>query len=98
MILLAAAPGSAGSLDGLKMIFQNRRHLVGRNAPEATIAGHAEVRQVLARGGNAILEAVHVMDDAEIDSRAPGPQVFQRSEECLTGIVEHRDMDPVDAA
>jgi hypothetical protein len=80
------------------VLIKDRRHLLRRNPAKAAIGCNTEVRQIFARQRKPLLEAVHMMDDAEINPCAARLEIFQRSEECVADTVEYRDVNPVDAA
>src|SRR5437868_11917118 len=74
-------PCLAGGLDRLQMLVEHHRHLGWRDAAEAAIGRKPELRQEFPRQRDALLEAIHMMDDAEIDPRAARLEVFQRRKE-----------------
>src|SRR3954465_698667 len=87
----------ARSLDRLQMLLEHQRHLGRWNAAKAAIGRKPELRQEFPRQRDALLEAIHMMDDAEIDPRAARLEVFQRREERLADVRQHRNVNPVDA-
>ena len=68
------------------MLLEHARQLGGRHATEAAVSGDAEVGQQLAGKRDAVLEAGHVVDHAQIDPCALGLEVLQRREEGVVGV------------
>src|SRR6185369_8923078 len=88
---------SSRNLQRGEMIFQNLRHLLRRDAAEAAIGGKAELRQRTARGGKALLEVRHRMNEPEIDAGGADLEALERRIEVVVGAVECRDVHPVHA-
>src|ERR1700760_1294048 len=80
------------------MLVEAGRHVSRRNAAEAAIGSEPEFRQILARQRDALLEAVHMMDNAEIDARAAWPQILQRREKGFLHSGQTGEGSPTDEA
>ena len=65
------------------MVGENAGQLRDRHATEAAIGAQAEIRPVFACRGDALLEARHVVDGAEIDPGALRLQISQRRQDEL---------------
>src|SRR5262249_44814634 len=84
------------NLHRLQMIRQHLGQLGRRQPAEPAIGAQAQLRQVLARRCDALLEARHAMDRAEIDARAPGLELFERREKSIVAAIEHWNVHPID--
>src|SRR5712691_10449728 len=93
---ISSPPPAASAADRQQMLVEHRRHGGGRQTAKAAIGRHAEIGQIFLRQRDALPEALHVMDDPEIDARAPRLQVLERREKRVVGAIEHGNMDPVD--
>jgi 2-polyprenyl-6-methoxyphenol hydroxylase-like FAD-dependent oxidoreductase len=83
---------------GLEVVGENTGQFRCWHAAKAAIGADAEIRPVFACRGDALREARHIVDGAEIDPRALRLQVPQRREKGVVAAIQHRDVDPIDPA
>ena len=81
-----------GDLYRAEMVREILLHLFGRLPAEAAIGAEPEVREEAARDGVALLEAVHRMDQAEIDKRIADREVGERRRSTRSGPCSTRPM------
>src|SRR3954452_422754 len=91
---------SSGALNlsqRLQMVSQHVCQSGRWQASEAAIGAEAEIRNVLSRGCDTLLESRHVMDGTEVDAGALRLEILQRREKSIIAAVERRDVNPIHA-